>query len=95
MSEQGTVPSLAMKVAERGSVTFTLYEPRDIRGFDSDIARALNCSGSEFTKDLLHQFDELEDDHHYEVTRYVVHEAGEGPNGEEIPCMIRVTVAGA
>ncbi len=92
MSRTMDVSDVAMRIAEKGSFSFTDYEPRDLPGYESNIAKLLGASPNQ-TENLLRAVDELEEDHHYIVTRRVDRERTD--DRKVTPAIIRVTISAA
>lgn len=87
-----TSGDLAMEVTLRRGVSFHIFKPDNIPGYESDIAKVLQCSPNQ-TKNLLQAVDALEDDHHFVVSPPVEVRAKKyGSKGEIIPAMLRVTI---
>jgi hypothetical protein len=94
MRAADVMPDVQMAVV-RGPISFDDYEPRDVPGYPSNIAKVFGKSESE-TDSLLMAVDDLSDDHHFNVVRTPV------PNDEaslgdpaEMPKKFRVTVSPA
>tara|TARA_B000000460_G_scaffold45054_1_gene28517 strand:- start:352 stop:651 length:300 start_codon:yes stop_codon:yes gene_type:complete len=67
------------------SIKYVYYEPADVPGHESDIAKAVGCSSNQ-TQNLLWAVEHLEDDGHYDVSDpKVERDLQYGPQGEVIP----------
>lgn len=89
MSASMTTGDLAMVIAEKGSLSFLDYEPRDCPGYTSTIWQEVGAPKSQ-VNNLLRAADALEDDHHYDITRRTLREKSE--DTEIRPAQVRVTI---
>lgn len=94
MGKTATMVDLTTVLVERQMFTFTDFEPRDVPGFESDIAKVVGCSDNQ-TGRLLDLVDDLKDDPHYSVVPREVSGPTEGSHEKRYPQMIRVTVSQA
>lgn len=92
MNASMTTGDLTMAIAEKGSLTFLDYEPRNCPGYTSNICEQVGAPRSELDN-LLRAADALEDDHHYEVTRRTLREKTE--DTEIRPAQVQVTISAA
>ena len=83
-----------MALAVERKFTFTDWEPRDVPGFQSNIAEVFQCSENQTTK-LLEAVDIVAEDPHFEVQRDLVQPSTAGSKGKSYPKKIRVTVSPA
>lgn len=80
-------------LAARRPFGFTYYVPRDVPGFESDIADVVGCSRSQ-TNNLLDAIDIIdEEDHRFHVRREQLEEAKPGTKGKQYPAKYRGVVS--
>ena len=83
-----------MSLAVERTFGFIDYEPRDVPGFNSDIAQVFKCSENQ-TESLLAAVDTLAEDPHFNVRRVTIEESTTGTKGKQYPKKVRVTVSPA
>jgi hypothetical protein len=80
--------------AVEGPVSFYVWEPNNVPGFDSNIAKVFGCSENQ-TDNLLKAVEVVKSDHHYRVERRPIKKATPGSKGKKYPRKIQVTISPA